>query len=203
VEQLRTRPELLPAVALVRRPPTPPLPEPVEALQVDFALPAQAPIRGSTVFCALGTTLAQAGSKQAFAAVDRDLVVALATRARDAGVDTFVAVTAAGANSRSLFHYNRVKGETEQRLRALGFARLALLRPSLLLGARSASRPGEAVAQALLGPLRGLTPAAFRAVPGASVALAMVKVAVDRGWAGVRELSNAQIHALAGERVQS
>lgn len=187
-----------PVRAWVRRPPVPPLPAAVELRMADLSAGEAVDFLGVTAFCALGTTMRQAGSKQAFAAVDRDLVVSLAHAALAQGVSTFVVVTAAGSDRTSAVFYNRVKGEAEQQLRALGFQRLAVLRPSLLLGPRQSRRPGEAVAQALMGPLRALTPAAWRAVPARSVAQAMLRVVADTGWEGVRVVDNAEIHRLAG-----
>jgi uncharacterized protein YbjT (DUF2867 family) len=52
-------------------------------------------------FCALGTTIKQAGSQEAFRAVDHDAVVALARAARAAGAETFLHVTAMGSNARA------------------------------------------------------------------------------------------------------
>ncbi len=76
----------------------------------------------------------KAGSEQAFRAVDHDAVLAFAKAALAAGASGFVLVSGLGANARSRIFYNRVKGETEADLRALGFASLAIAQPSLLLG---------------------------------------------------------------------
>jgi uncharacterized protein YbjT (DUF2867 family) len=133
---------------------------------VDFAaLPALPKAREA--YCALGTTIAQAGSQAAFRAVDHDAVLAFARAARTAGVKRFAVVSALGANAGSVAFYNRVKGETEAALQGLGFETLVIVRPSLLLGDRASLgqplRPGERVGAAvasLIGPLipRGLRP---------------------------------------------
>lgn len=65
------------------------------------------------VFCALGTTIRQAGSQAAFRHVDFDYALSLALAARQAGVRHFLLVSAVGANTRSSVFYNRVKGELE------------------------------------------------------------------------------------------
>lgn len=130
-----------------------------------------------TVFCSLGTTRAQAGSKAAFAAIDRDLTLELAHMAHAAGVQHWIQVSALGANPRSMVYYNRIKGEVDCALGRLGFARVDILHPSLLLGPRQQSRPGEALGQRLMpllnplmqGPLRP-----YRATPAAAVALKML-----------------------------
>ena len=64
------------------------------------------------VFCCLGTTIAQAGSQEAFRRVDHDYVVSAARLAAEHGARRFLLVTAAGANARSRIFYNRVKGES-------------------------------------------------------------------------------------------
>jgi len=151
------------------------------------------------VFCCLGTTIRQAGSQEAFSRVDHDYVVRAAELARRQGARRFLLVTALGADPASRVFYNRVKGETERDVTALGFEGVALLRPSLLLGERSGRRTAEALAQKaapllsplLVGPLRK-----YRALPGTAVARAMVRLAKE-GVTGVRVVESDEIAALA------
>ncbi|MHA7834199.1 MAG: NAD-dependent epimerase/dehydratase family protein, partial [Algiphilus sp.] len=91
-------------------------------------------------FSCLGTTHKQAGSKAAFAAVDRDLVLRFAERAQQAGAQRFGLVSSVGASSTARSHYMRIKGEVEDRLCAMGFSALHIVQPSLLLGARKDTR---------------------------------------------------------------
>ncbi|WP_043764564.1 Rossmann-fold NAD(P)-binding domain-containing protein [Algiphilus aromaticivorans] len=117
-------------------------------------------------FCCLGTTHAQAGSKAAFAAVDRDLVLHFAERARAAGVTRFGLVSSVGADAGARSHYLRIKGQVEDAISAMAFDALHIIRPSLLLGSRGDSRPAEDLAQRLApvagalmaGPLRRYRP---------------------------------------------
>lgn len=117
-------------------------------------------------FCCLGTTHAQAGSKTAFAAVDRDLVLHFAERARAAGASRFGLVSSVGADAGARSHYMRIKGQVEDAISAMGFEALHIIRPSLLLGSRGGSRPAEDLAQKLApaagallaGPLRRYRP---------------------------------------------
>ena len=129
-------------------------------------------------FCALGTTIAKAGSKEAFRAVDHDAVLAFARAALGAGARSFLVVTALGANPKSRVFYSRVKGDIEADLRALGFASLVIAQPSLLMGERAESRPIEraaVVASRLFGGL--LKPFASRPIEANVVARALVAVA--------------------------
>ena len=102
--------------------------------------------------CALGTTIRIAGSQEAFRAVDHDLVLACGRAAREAGIGHMIAVSSVSADRSSSNFYLRTKGEMEEGLGKLGFRRLDLLRPGLLLGKRDDSRPLEAMAQ-VLAPL--------------------------------------------------
>jgi uncharacterized protein YbjT (DUF2867 family) len=109
-------------------------------------------IAPDAVICALGTTQKKAGPA-GLVLVDRELVLAVARAAKLAGARHFVAVSSVGADATSGNHYLRTKGETENALDMLGFARLDLLRPGLLLGARwHDSRPLERLGQ-MLTPL--------------------------------------------------
>jgi len=128
-------------------------------------------------FIALGTTIGVAGSQEAFRAVDHDAVLAMAQAARAAGVQRLGLVSAMGASARSRIFYNRVKGETEDAVAALGFPVLAIARHSFLAGDRTAlhqpERSGERLALALSQKLRFLIPAHLRSIRAADVAAAL------------------------------
>ena len=97
--------------------------------------------------CALGTTIRLAGSREAFRQVDYAAVLSFAAAAQAAGIKHFLVVTAVGAQPDASVFYSRVKGELERDLQKMGFSRLDILRPGLLIGARKASRPVEAFLQ--------------------------------------------------------
>jgi uncharacterized protein YbjT (DUF2867 family) len=126
------------------------------------------------VFCCLGTTLRVAGSEEAFRRVDHDYVLALGRWARTAGAHRMVVVSALGADANSRVFYNRVKGETERDLAALGLASLVIVRPSLLAGDREEFRVGERLALIATRPLRALLPARVRPIAAADVAQSML-----------------------------
>lgn len=132
-----------------------------------------------TAYIALGTTIKVAGSQEAFRAVDHDAVRAVARAAQAAGARRLGVVSAMGADARSSIFYNRVKGETEDALSALGFERLVIARPSLLIGDRAALnqpvRQGEGVGAVLSAWLRPLIPADYRAIRAEHVARALVE----------------------------
>lgn len=185
VELLLEQAEVTRIGALVRRPHWAPRPK-LEELVVDFERLESSPVLAgrpvSHAACCLGTTIAKAGSQEAFRRVDFDYVVAFGRAARKAGARSLLVVSALGANPKSSIFYNRVKGEGEAALAELGFPTLHILRPSLLLGERSEQRPGERVASAigrplghlLFGPLKKYAP-----IEGTDVARALIRLALD------------------------
>lgn len=99
------------------------------------------------LFCCLGTTLAQAGSREAFREVDFQYVLRFARAGLEAGATHLSVISSVGANAAASNFYLRVKGETEGALLECGFRSLDIFRPSLLLGERTQSRPGESFAR--------------------------------------------------------
>ena len=87
-------------------------------------------------FCCLGTTIKQAGSPEAFRAVDQTAVLAFAWLAQRHGAKSFLVISSLGAHAQSRVFYSRVKGEMEAALAVLGFKYLAIFQPSLLVGPR-------------------------------------------------------------------
>ena len=165
---------------------------------VDFAsLPALPPARQA--YCALGTTLAVAGSQAAFRAVDFDAVVAFARAARKAGCTRMGVVSALGASERSPSFYSRTKGEAETALAGLGFEHLVIARPSLLAGDRRSlgqpQRLGERVALAITSPLGGLIPAAWRPIEAVVVARAL-RAALADAKPGITVIDSGQLQRL-------
>jgi uncharacterized protein YbjT (DUF2867 family) len=130
-------------------------------------------------FVAIGTTIKVAGSEEAFRHVDYDYVVGVARAARTAGARRLGIVSALGADAKSRVFYNRVKGEVEAAVAALGYDSVVIARPSLLLGDREAlgqpTRGGEVWARRLLEPVSGLIPAGVRPVRAHAVAAALVR----------------------------
>jgi uncharacterized protein YbjT (DUF2867 family) len=174
--------------ALVRQRLPPELAGPkVVPIEVDYARlePPSPWAAADHVFCALGTTMRQAGSREAFRQVDLEYPLALARAARAQGARHFLLVSSLGAAAGSRFFYNRVKGEVEQAVSALGFRSVTIARPSLLVGRRAEPRPGEQ-----LGKLLGvLAPPSWRPVPATRVAEALVRAA-KRDEPGIRILEN-------------
>jgi uncharacterized protein YbjT (DUF2867 family) len=140
------------------------------------------------VFCALGTTIRQAGSQEAFRRVDLEYPLRIATLARAAGARHFLLVSALGADQGSRVFYNRIKGELEERVRALGYPALTIARPSLLEGDRAEFRLVEVVTS----KLSFLLPGRWKPVHVRQVARALVHAAA-RDAAGERVMENVEL----------
>lgn len=119
------------------------------------------------VYVCLGTTIKKAGGKTAFRKVDFEYVHVAAQLSRAQSVGSFVWISSVGADAKSKNFYLRVKGELENAIFNLsGLDNAATVRPSLLLGERSESRPaeqlgiavGKFVAPLLCGPLKRYRP---------------------------------------------
>jgi uncharacterized protein YbjT (DUF2867 family) len=148
------------------------------------------------VYIGLGTTIKVAGSLAAFRAVDFDAVLAVARAAKAAGATRLGVVSAMGANARSSVFYNRVKGEMEEALAALGFATLVIARPSLIDGDRAAlnqpGRAGESLAMQAMRLWRPLIPANYKSIRPQQIAQALI-TAVKAGQAGRQVLLSGQM----------
>ncbi|WP_225206390.1 NAD(P)H-binding protein [Novosphingobium huizhouense] len=140
---------------------------------------AIAETRPPTLVVALGTTIkAQGGDRAKFRAVDHDLVLTCATAAKAAGTRQLILVSSVGAALSSRNFYLSVKGEVEERLAQLHFARFDILRPGLLRGKREGPpRPAERLgmlASPLVDPLLLGNLARFRSVRARDLAQVIV-----------------------------
>jgi uncharacterized protein YbjT (DUF2867 family) len=145
---------------------------------VDFSRLPELP-RADEAYLALGTTIKVAGSQEAFRAVDLDANLALAKGAFAAGVRRIGLVSAVGANAKSSVFYNRVKGELEDALKAMGLTALVIAQPSLLLdhrdGLQQPPRLGERIAIPIAKLLAPIVPGTYRPVHAKAVAQSLVR----------------------------
>ena len=134
--------------------------------------------------CTLGTTIKVAGSQAAFAAVDRDLPIAFARLAREAGATRYALNSSLGASVSGSF-YLRTKAEAEQGIIDLGFPSTTIVRPSLIDTERQDARRGEQAGLMFARVLRPLIPRRYRAVSPEAIAAALLRGILE-GQSGVR-----------------
>ena len=155
--------------------------------------------------CTLGTTIKAAGSRAAFKVVDKTAVLAFAEASRQAGVSHFLIVTAVGADPKSSVFYSRVKGEAEAGLAAMGFRRLDILRPGLLLGERTETRRVEQLLQRLAPVTDHLMPgplARYRSIPAATLAGTLLALCAEK-QPGVHCHEGRNLHDLGRSAISS
>jgi uncharacterized protein YbjT (DUF2867 family) len=113
-------------------------------------------VKGDVLFSTLGTTMKQAGSKEAQYKVDFTYQYEAARTAAENGVETYVLISSAGASAKSFIFYSKMKGELEEAISKLPFKRISIIRPGLLSGNRTEHRAGEKLMIKVLNVLHHL-----------------------------------------------
>ncbi|XP_056463912.1 oxidoreductase HTATIP2 [Gadus chalcogrammus] len=144
-------------------------------------------------YCCLGTTKAKSGA-EGFVRVDHDYVLKSAELAKAGGCSQFHLESSKGADKGSSFLYLKVKGQVEAEIEALGFDRLSIYRPAVLLVERQESRPGEWMARKVLSSCSFMFPS--MSVPIQAVTRAMVSNTVLKPEHPTEILENKAIQTL-------
>ncbi|MFN3848681.1 MAG: NAD(P)H-binding protein [Spirosomataceae bacterium] len=147
----------------------------LEQIIVDFDNLDSTKIIADDVFCCLGTTMAKAGSKQAFYKVDFTYPYEVAKIALKNGAKQYAIITAMGANQKSLFYYNRVKGDIETALTELKYPNLMIFRPSMILGDRQEHRGGESFGKVVMNLFDFITPKKYKGIEADKIANCMIQ----------------------------
>lgn len=150
--------------------------------------------------CTLGVGQPTATPRETFLAVDRDAVLEFAKACKAAGVRHFLLLGSVGASARSPSYYLRSKGELEDGLRGLGFERLSLFRPSMILTPTNRYGVLQGItlmvwpwlSPLLVGPLRK-----YRGIPVARLGRAIAATVFTSG-AGIEVLEWDEIRAASG-----
>ena len=137
-------------------------------------------IKGDDCFFCIGTTKQNSPDKNEYQRVELEVPKQIAQIAKSNLVNSFIFVSALYANPKSSGNYVRFKGMVEEELKRLNFPKLALMRPSFLMGDRKEKRVGEKIgifvfkllSPLLLGPLKKMRP-----IHSETVAKAMIIVA--------------------------
>ena len=138
-------------------------------------------IVGDVLFSTLGTTIKQAGSKDAQYLVDYTYQYGIAKIAAYNGVKDYYLVSSSGANAKSSIFYTRMKGELDNAVCQLPFKRIRIFRPSLLLGERDEKRFGESIGSKLIKIIEFIPYLKkYRGIDGHVVGLAMINSSKER-----------------------
>lgn len=154
-------------------------------------------VKGDVLFSCLGTTLKKAGSEEAQYRVDHTYQLQFAKAAEENGVQNYVLISSAGADSESRNFYLTMKGQLENDVKELNFEQIAIIRPGLLKGEREESRSGEKAAEIVLRFLNGIGLfRKYRPVPASTVALALIRAMKSDDRYNIYELD--EVFDLAG-----
>ena len=88
---------------------------------------------GDVLFSCLGTTIKAAGSKEAQWKVDYGYQYEFAQAAKENGIERYVLVSAEFASPKARSFYSKMKGELEEAVKELGFSRLSIIKPPILM----------------------------------------------------------------------
>ena len=103
-------------------------------------------ILGDECFFCIGTTHKETPDANEYRKVEYDIPVNIAKIAKSNSVKSFIYVSSMGANPKASGKYLKNKGQVEEELKKMNFLKLALIRPSILLGNRKKFRLGERIA---------------------------------------------------------
>ena len=155
-------------------------------------------------FNTMGTTAADAGSSEQFIKIDHDIPLSVARLFKEANPSKpliFCLLSSGGASATSSMLYPKTKGLLEQHITELGFAKLSIFRPGLLVydgEKRERPRLAESIGVALHKPLNFLT--SGRAATSITTVAKAMRVAAGKGVAGenVDIYDNRAIQKLGG-----
>lgn len=154
-------------------------------------------VTGDVLYSALGTTLRQAGSREAQYRVDYTYQYQFARAAAGNGVRSFVLVSSTGADPGSMVFYSRMKGELDLAVQQLPFEKCIILRPSILEGEREKVRPAERMAGRMMHFVTRYLFIKYRPISGETVARAMIHSAANAEMKGAQIFTLDEIFKLA------
>ncbi len=158
-------------------------------------------ISGDHLFCCIGTTIKDAGSKESFFKTDHDLVEKIAKYGSSNKVRSFVVISSIGAKHDSGNFYLNTKGKMEESVKTFNFELLAIVRPSMLLGIRSKKRSGEEIGKVIvkfLSPLMIGSLRKFKPIHASTVAKVMIILA--NGEKGIRIIQSDELVRIANNQ---
>jgi uncharacterized protein YbjT (DUF2867 family) len=132
-------------------------------------------IQGDVLYSTLGTTMANAKTKEAQYKVDFHYQYEVARLASANGIPSYVLVSSTGANSLSKNFYLRMKGELDEAVQQLAFKNITILRPGQLDGDRKEDRTAERISLQIMHTLNKLgILTSYRPIQADIVANAMI-----------------------------
>ena len=158
-------------------------------------------VRGDVLFSALGTTLKQAGSKEAQYKVDFTYQYEVARYAAENKVSCYVLISSLGADPKSRLFYPRMKGQLDEAVKGLEFRKINIVRPSALKGERETERKSEKMVIAMTGFFVKVLPflKKYQPIDADTVARAMINISLDESGERYRIFNNKELFKLAAK----
>ena len=127
----------------------------VEIIQTDFTNLEQYrnQLKGDDCFFCIGTTKKDTPDKDDYRRIEYNIPLDVAKITKENSVNSFFYISSIGASPNSSSNYLKNKGQVEEELKNLNFSKLAIIRPSLLIGKRKSFRLGEVIFTPIMNTL--------------------------------------------------
>ena len=102
-------------------------------------------IKGDDCFFCIGTTKKNSPKQDEYRRIELDIPKQVARLAKINEVKSFIFVSSISASPKSSSDYLRFKGQVEEEIKNLNFQKIAIMRPSFLMGKRKENRVIEKV----------------------------------------------------------
>lgn len=129
------------------------------------------------VFCCIGTTKAKTPDQETYLKIDYGIPVSAAEIAKENGIQTYIVISALGADKNSKVFYSRTKARMEEAVLAQQIPNTYVLQPSLIGGSRDEKRLGEKLAKmvmTILNPFLMGSLAKYKSIQPETIATCMV-----------------------------
>ena len=133
--------------------------------------------KADVVFCCIGTTKSKTPDKETYKKIDYGIPVTAAKLAKQNGIETFIVISAMGADANSSIFYNKTKGEMQRDVLSQNIKNTYILQPSLIVGDRDENRFGEKVATFFMKTFGFLIPKKYKMIKAETIAKAMLALA--------------------------
>ncbi|SFS39164.1 NAD(P)H-binding protein [Lutibacter maritimus] len=136
--------------------------------------------KADEVFCCIGTTAKKTPNKETYKKIDFGIPATAAKLSKENNINTFLVISALGANEKSAVFYNKTKGQMQQEVLKQNIANTFILQPSIIDGNRNETRIGEKIGLIIfkliqplfIGPLKK-----YKVIKAEEIAQAMLNLA--------------------------
>lgn len=131
------------------------------------------------VFCCIGTTKSKTSDKETYRKIDYGIPVAAAKLAKQNNINTFIVISALGADAKSSVFYTKTKGEMQTEVLNQNIENTYVLQPSLIVGDRNEKRSTENLATFFMRTFSFLVPKKYEVIKAETIAEAMRILALE------------------------